>query len=185
MSEWSNKCYQINTCLPIRWASLVAQLVKNPPAMQETPVWFLGWEDPMEKGMATQASILAWRIPRTVWNVVHGVPKSWTRWSDFHFHFPIRQAEGQTEISYPTLKPDFGLKKSETRRLHMWSLKWGRKRAVGDNVGYKMSPEWILKYSKKNFEKWRIKFLKNQMGPQIKVSFSTRELWKIDSWFWK
>ena len=48
------------------WASLVAQLVKNPPAMQETPVRFLGWEDPLEKGKATHSSILAWRIPWTV-----------------------------------------------------------------------------------------------------------------------
>ena len=39
------------------WASLVAQLVKNLPAMQETPVWFLGWEDPLEKGYATHTSI--------------------------------------------------------------------------------------------------------------------------------
>ena len=48
------------------WASHVAQLVKNPPAMQET--WFqsLGWEDPLEKGKATHYSILAWRIPWTV-----------------------------------------------------------------------------------------------------------------------
>ena len=40
------------------WASLVAQLVKNPPAMQETPVRFLCWEDPLEKGLATHTSIL-------------------------------------------------------------------------------------------------------------------------------
>ena len=40
-------------------ASLVAQLVKNPPAMQETPVWYLGQEDPLEEGMATHSSILA------------------------------------------------------------------------------------------------------------------------------
>ena len=44
-------------------ASLVAQLVKNLPAMQETQVRFLGWEDPLEEGMATHTSILAWRIP--------------------------------------------------------------------------------------------------------------------------
>ena len=43
--------------------SLVAQLVKNPSAMQETWVPFLGWEDPLEKGTATHSSILAWRIP--------------------------------------------------------------------------------------------------------------------------
>ena len=40
------------------WASLIAQLVKNLPAMQETPVGFLGWEDPLEKGKATHFSIL-------------------------------------------------------------------------------------------------------------------------------
>ena len=44
------------------WASLVAQLVKNPPAMWETWVWSLGWKDPLEKWKATQSSILAWRI---------------------------------------------------------------------------------------------------------------------------
>ena len=48
------------------WASLVAQLVKNPPAMWETWVRSLGWEDPLENGKATDSSILAWRIPWTV-----------------------------------------------------------------------------------------------------------------------
>ena len=47
------------------WASLIAQSVKNRPAMQETWVGFLGWEDPLEKEMATHSSILAWRIPWT------------------------------------------------------------------------------------------------------------------------
>ena len=46
-------------------ASLVAQLVKNPPAMWETLVQSLGWEDPLGKGKATHSSILAWRIPWT------------------------------------------------------------------------------------------------------------------------
>ena len=50
--------------------------------MQETQVWFLGWEDPLEKGKATHSSILAWRIPRTI---DHGVSKSWIRLSYFHF----------------------------------------------------------------------------------------------------
>ena len=45
------------------WASLVAQLVKNLPAMQEILVQFLGWEDPLEEGMATHFSILGWKIP--------------------------------------------------------------------------------------------------------------------------
>ena len=52
--------------LQYSWASLVAQLVKNLPAMQETWVRSLGWEDPMEKGKATYSSIPAWRIPWTV-----------------------------------------------------------------------------------------------------------------------
>ena len=47
------------------WASLIAQLVKKLPAMQETQVQFLGREDPLEKGMATPSSILAWKIPQT------------------------------------------------------------------------------------------------------------------------
>ena len=52
--------------LQYSWASLVAQLVKNVPAMQETWVRSLGWEDPLEKGKATQFNILAWRIPWTL-----------------------------------------------------------------------------------------------------------------------
>ena len=47
------------------WASLVAQMVKNVSVMWETWVQPLGWEDPLEKGIATHSSILAWRIPRT------------------------------------------------------------------------------------------------------------------------
>ena len=47
------------------WSSLVAQTVRNPPAMQETQVQSLGWEDPLEKGMTTHSSILAWRNPWT------------------------------------------------------------------------------------------------------------------------
>ena len=50
-------------------ASLEVQLVKNLPAIQKTGVRFLGWEDPLEKGMATHSNILAWVIPWTV----HGV----------------------------------------------------------------------------------------------------------------
>ena len=52
--------------LQYSWASLGAQLVKNPPAMWETWVRSLGWENPLEKGKATHSSILAWRIPWTI-----------------------------------------------------------------------------------------------------------------------
>jgi len=57
---------EIGYPLQYSWASLVAQLVKNLPAMRETPVQFLGRDDPLEKGKATHCSILAWRIPWTV-----------------------------------------------------------------------------------------------------------------------
>ena len=66
-------------------ASLVAQLVKNLPAMRETWVRSLGWKDPLEKGKATHSSILAWRIPmdRRAWQATdHGVSKIWTQLSD-------------------------------------------------------------------------------------------------------
>ena len=56
---------QILCKIDIQWDSLVAQTVKNLPAMQEMRVWSLGWEDPLEKEMATHSSILAWRIPWT------------------------------------------------------------------------------------------------------------------------
>ena len=59
----------------------MAQLVKNQPAVWETWVRSLYWEDPLEKQKATHSSILAWRIAWTV----HGVAKSQTQLSDFHF----------------------------------------------------------------------------------------------------
>ena len=98
------------------WASLVAQLVKNPPALRETWVPSLCWEDALEERMAIHSSILAWRIPWTEepgrlqfmesqrvghdWATythththththtaaVHGVAKSWTRLSDLNTH---------------------------------------------------------------------------------------------------
>ena len=51
--------------LQYSWSSLVAQLVKNTPAVWEALIQSLGWEDPLEKGKATHSSILAWRIPWT------------------------------------------------------------------------------------------------------------------------
>ena len=59
----------------------MAQMVQNPPAIWETCVPFLGWEDPLEEGMATHSSILAWRIPMDggAWRAtVHGVTKGQT-----------------------------------------------------------------------------------------------------------
>ena len=56
---------QICGCQRGEWASLLAQVVKNPPVMWETWVQSLGWEDRLEKGTATHSSILVWRIPWT------------------------------------------------------------------------------------------------------------------------
>ena len=70
------------------WASLVTQMVKNLPATWETWVQSLGWEDPLEEGMATYSmatSILAWRIPMdrgAQWATVHGFTKIQTQLSD-------------------------------------------------------------------------------------------------------
>ena len=65
--------------------SLVSQLLKSPPTMRETWVRSLGWDDPLEKEMATHASILAWGIPRDrgAWGAtVHEAAKSWTQLSN-------------------------------------------------------------------------------------------------------
>ena len=77
------------------WASFVAQLVKNRPAIQETRVRSLGWEDPLEKEMATHSSILAWRIPRTEepgrLQSMRSQEKTWYT----HHGNPIRRREGE------------------------------------------------------------------------------------------
>ena len=68
------------------WASLVAQLVKNPPAMRETSVRSLGWEDPLKKEKATHSNILDSGLESSMGCIVHGDTKSWTRLSNFHFN---------------------------------------------------------------------------------------------------
>ena len=63
--RWKENFYDVSRVVRINKASLVAQMVKNLPAMQETQVQPLGQEDSLEKGMATHSRILAWRIPWT------------------------------------------------------------------------------------------------------------------------
>ena len=101
----------------------MAQLVKNQPAMQETWVGFLAWEDPLEKEMATHSSIVAWRVPMdrgARWATVHGVAKSQTQLSDpahtrgsmtKHNHGFMHQRESENApihllhlVDYKTLK---------------------------------------------------------------------------------
>ena len=70
-------------------ASILAQMVKNPPAMQETWVRSLSWEEPLEGGMAPHSSILAWRILMDcgAWQAtVHGFAKSWTFTEQLNTH---------------------------------------------------------------------------------------------------
>ena len=72
---------------------MMAQMVKNLPAMRENWVHSLGWEGPLEEGTAVHSSILAWRIPWTEepgrLHTVQGVAKSWTWLSDFQFYFQV------------------------------------------------------------------------------------------------
>ena len=64
------------------WAPLIVQLVKNLPAVQETWIRSLGWEDPLEKEMATHSSILAWIMDRGAWwAAVHGVARVGHDWA--------------------------------------------------------------------------------------------------------
>ena len=92
-------------------ASLMAPLVKNPPAMQETCVQSLGWEYPREKGKATHSSILAWRIPWTIQSMGSQRVRH-----NFHFHTPPFPFDNhkfvfdrERQISYDT--------------IYMWNLK--------------------------------------------------------------
>ena len=62
------------------WSSLVAQLVKNLPAMRETWVQSLGWEDPLKKGKVTHSNMLTWRVPLTVESMEFFRPEYWSGW---------------------------------------------------------------------------------------------------------
>ena len=90
--------------------------------MQETWVQSLGWEDPLEEGMATHSSILAWRIlvgRETWWATVHGVAKSWTRLSD---QTELNSTELVHSIKIP---PDYLLKPSSYFQLGHFFLSLG------------------------------------------------------------
>ena len=80
-------------------ASLVAQLVKNPPAMQKTWVQSLGWEYPLQKGKAPHSSILAWRIPRPIQSMgLQRVRHGWTRGSGSTAGTVAGDNEGSTRV---------------------------------------------------------------------------------------
>ena len=86
----------IDYSLQYSWASLVAQLAKNPPAMWETWVRSLGWKDPLEKGTAP----VFWPGEfHGLYCIVHGVTESWTQLSNFHFTGKLWQPKASLDIS--------------------------------------------------------------------------------------
>ena len=94
----------IGYALQYSWASLVAQLVKNPPTMQETLVGFLGWEDPLEIGTTTYSSILAWRIP---WIILSMGFSRQEYWSGVPFPSPADLPNPGVKPRSPTLQADY------------------------------------------------------------------------------
>ena len=91
------------------WTSLVAQTLKNPPAKWETWVWSLGQEDPLEKGTAAQSSILAWRIPWTIYSM--GSQRVGHNWVTFTHSSGIYDLFDSIQLSkfpwYKLIHPDF------------------------------------------------------------------------------
>ena len=95
----------------IPFTSLVAQIVKNLSAMQETQVLSLGWEDPLEEGMATHSNTLAWRIPmdRGAWRAtVHRVAKNRTQLRDWHTQCSLFHCRHTLHFPFPF--------------IHQWAL---------------------------------------------------------------
>ena len=104
--------------LQYSWASLVAQLVKNLPAMWEIWVRSLGWDDPLEKGKAAHSSTVTWRNGL----YIHGVAKSWTQLSDFtsyihlilfNKHESSADKESACNAGDPGLIPGLGISPEE------------------------------------------------------------------------
>ena len=126
--NWSTELEELiwTRLSPSSWTSLVAQAVKNLPAMQKTQVQSLGREDPLEKGMATHSSILVWKSPIDIgaWRV-HGVTKSWHNWA----------------ISLSTLQLVIHEKNSGDGRCELWGFS---KESLKDFYVFSMKPS-VLK----------------------------------------
>ena len=103
--------------LQYSWVSLVAQLVMNLPAMRETWVWSLGWEEPLEK---EYSSILAWRIR---WTVVDGVTKSRTQLSDIHSLWKV-ETSNQRITHIQITWNIHELTQKEIHIISIWVKKW-------------------------------------------------------------
>ena len=157
--DWKSLgCWWLGQC----GVSLVAQLVKNLPAMQETWVWSLGWEDPLKEGMATHCSILAWRIPmdRGDWRAtVHGVPKSQT-WLSHQAQHSTAQSNGD----------------SWKRSIIIEVIETIVKRKA-DSTGHKIEARWI--FGVFSFEKAPLSKISTLiiLGPFTLLLFLNELLW--------
>ena len=117
-------------------ASLIAQLVKNLPVIQETPVRLLGWEDPLEKGKVTLPSTLAWRIPYSPWG--HRVGHNW---ATFTLFFPGASDgnESACKVGDQGSIPEWGRSLEKEMATHSsilalkipWMEKSGRPQSIG------------------------------------------------------
>ena len=143
MKEWDGRglwrrfSWAVDICILklihlVVWASLVPQAVKHLPAMQETWVWSLGREDPLEKEMATHSSILAWRIP---WTEEPGGLHSMGSQRTGHDWAPNRFTWQKTTQHYKTIILQLKIKKKKTLgewTIFIWTLSsehlpWTRK----------------------------------------------------------
>ena len=132
--------------------SHVAQWVKNLPAMQESRVWSLCWEDPLEEGMATHSSILALRIPWTEEPgrlIVHRISKSWTwlKWLSKHAHAKEVLIEDIVSICknvFSSLLPftPMDLCTDNVCLQSKSTVDWRRCKAAGWNDHLYLQPSW-------------------------------------------
>ena len=111
--------------LQYSWASLVAQLVKNLPAMWETWVWSLGWVDPLEKGKATHSKS---GLENSMDCIVHGVTKSQTWRSDFPFQTNKSEIQNTKKQNNPQTKTYFKGYDKRDRWLKKIKLQWSKKK---------------------------------------------------------
>ena len=124
--------------------SLVTQMVKRPPAVLETWVWSLGWEDPLEEEMATYSRILAWRIPQTeelgglqsmgLWNIRHD-------WATKHSTAQLLEGGWSSSL---LLLPKVSILELMRLRVSSGNIKWSRS-VVSDSLRpYELYPTRLL-----------------------------------------
>ena len=111
-------------------------MVKNPPAMQETWVWSLSWEDPLEKGKANNSSILAWRIPWTVYSM--GLQTVGHDWVTFTF---TPSSKGNGTFHFPGSIVEKSKEKGDLNRFH-WTNSIFHILSHNNHVMYET--HWIL-----------------------------------------